>query len=210
MFKLETSCPCTWIEELSLAHIAHSFNVWGSCTICFWNTRNYKMPIWGANGRWFRAYKDWAKCRLESRTDWRTVEAVSAFVESTLNIPARTPAVSPAEMRFSLADRVFSTVRETETPQPARGPKTRMFDTSVLGQRLSWLLNFERQLVRLRSHSVKWRNGSSKKFFVLRRKIKIFHHVRFRLSKWILNHQPNHHAKCSSSFLCTTKLDCLI
>lgn len=63
------------------------------------------------------------------------VEAVDAFVESTLNIPARTPAVSPAEIRFS-PNRVFSIVRETETLQPARGPKTRMFDTSVPGQRL--------------------------------------------------------------------------
>lgn len=49
-----------------------------------------------------------AKCRLESRTNWRMVETVGAFVKGTLNILARTPAVSSAdEIRFSLADRVF-------------------------------------------------------------------------------------------------------
>lgn len=56
-------------RTMSLAHIAHSFSVRGSCTIGFWNTRTYKMPISGykANGHWFRTYKDWAKCRLETR-----------------------------------------------------------------------------------------------------------------------------------------------
>jgi len=59
-----------------------------------------------ANDRWFRAYKDWAKCRLESRTDWRIFETVGAFVESTLNILARTPTVSlveiPRRIEFSM------------------------------------------------------------------------------------------------------------
>lgn len=49
-----------------------------------------------------------AKCRLESRSNWRMVETVGAFVKGTLNILARTPTVSSAgEIRSSLANRVF-------------------------------------------------------------------------------------------------------
>lgn len=96
MFKLETSCRRTWIEEACRSlRIAHSLSVRGSRTIDFGNTRNYKMPIWGykANGRWFRAYKDRAKCRLESRTDWRTVETAGAFAEVLWTFPHVHPAV---------------------------------------------------------------------------------------------------------------------
>lgn len=62
-----------------------------------------------------------AKCRLvESRTNWRTVETVGTFVKGTLNILARTPAVSPAgEIRSSPFE--FSAfAREAETPESVR------------------------------------------------------------------------------------------
>jgi len=86
--------------------------------------------------------------------------------------------------RNTTSDRVFNAVRETKTFQPVRGLKTRMFDTSVPGQRLSWLLNFERQLIRPRSHSVKWRvllwKNSSFRVLFSYRKIKVFCHNMWR------------------------------
>lgn len=204
------SYPRTWIEELCRLLTSRILSVSEEAARSASGiqelTRCLSQDI-KANGHWFRTYKDWAKCRLETRL---------ADIQSRRSVPSsKVLWTFPHVHRLFLLPKYVSrwqiefSVREAEIPQPAHGSKTRMFDTSVPGQRLSWLLNFERQPVHPRSYSVKWRNGSSEKFLVLYSKIKVFHgSFGFRLSKWILNHQP-----CNENIyllLCITKLICLI